>query len=136
MLDAALDGVGGTTAVHICFGYAQTVKEKPSGYSFLSEFEASRARQVSVETAQPRLDCAQLAALSKTIILGVIDLGDPAVETPETVAERIRRALPHVDAARIIVAPDCGMKYLPRDVAFAKLKAMVEGAELMRQELS
>jgi len=135
-LDAALDGVTGTTAVHICFGYAQTVKAaKPSAYSFLPEFEASRARQVSVETAQPKLDCAQLAALSKTVILGVIDLGDLAVETPETVAARIRRALPHVPAERIIVAPDCGMKYLPRDVAFGKLRAMVEGAGLVRAEL-
>src|SRR5262245_32469638 len=102
VLDAALDGVTGTTAVHICFGYAQTVKVKPSGYSFLSEFEQSRARQVSVETAQPNLDCAQLAALRKTVILGVIDLGDMQVETPETVAARIRRALPHVAPERII----------------------------------
>jgi 5-methyltetrahydropteroyltriglutamate--homocysteine methyltransferase len=123
--------------VHICFGYAQTVKStKPTTYAFLAEFEGSRARQVSVETAQPNLDCAQLAALSKTIILGVIDLGDHAVETPEMVAARIRRALPYVAAERIIVAPDCGMKYLPRDVAFAKLKAMVEGARIVRSELN
>jgi len=133
-LDAALDGVTGTTAVHICFGYAQTVKSKPTGYAFLKEFEPSRARQVSVETAQPKLDCAQLADLSKTIILGVIDLGDMSVETPETVAARIRRALVHVSPERIIVAPDCGMKYLPRDVAFGKLQAMVEGAGIVRRE--
>jgi len=135
VLNAALAGVTGTTAVHICFGYAQTVKQKPSGYSFLSEFEQSGVRQVSVETAQPKLDCAQLASLSKTIILGVIDLGDMTVETPEVVADRIRRALPHVPAERIIVAPDCGMKYLPRDVAFGKMQAMVEGARIVRNEL-
>jgi 5-methyltetrahydropteroyltriglutamate--homocysteine methyltransferase len=135
-LDAALDGIAGTTAVHICFGYAQTVKTtKPTAYAFLSEFEQSRARQISVETAQPKLDCAQLASLSKTIILGVIDLGDLAVETAETVAARIRRALPYVAAERVIVAPDCGMKYLPRDIAFAKMKAMVAGAAIVRQEL-
>ena len=135
-LNAALDGVTGTTAVHICFGYAQTVKgDKPTGYSFLSEFEQARVQQVSVETAQPKLDCSQLAALSKTIILGVIDLGDLSVEPPETVAARIRRALPYVSPERIIVAPDCGMKYLPRDIAFAKLRAMVEGAKIVRQEL-
>jgi 5-methyltetrahydropteroyltriglutamate--homocysteine methyltransferase len=135
VLNAALDGVTGTTAVHICFGYAHTVKtEKPSGYSFLPEFEQSRAQQISVETAQPKLDCSQLASLSKIIILGVIDLGDMAVEAPETVAARIRRALPHVAAERIIVAPDCGMKYLPRDIAFAKMQAMVEGARIVRRE--
>ena len=136
VLNAALDGVVGTTAVHICFGYAQTVKgDKPTGYSFLSEFEQARVQQVSVETAQPNLDCSQLAALSKTIILGVIDLGDLGVEAPETVAARIRRALLYVAPERVIVAPDCGMKYLPRDVAFAKLRAMVEGAKIVRQEL-
>jgi 5-methyltetrahydropteroyltriglutamate--homocysteine methyltransferase len=135
VLNAALDGVTGTTAVHICFGYAQTVKTaKPTAYSFLPEFEQSRAQQISVETAQPKLDCWQLASLSKTIILGVIDLGDMAVEAPETVAARIRRALPHVAAERIIVAPDCGMKYLPRDIAFAKMQAMVEGARIVRRE--
>jgi 5-methyltetrahydropteroyltriglutamate--homocysteine methyltransferase len=134
-LNAALAGVTGTTAVHICFGYAQTVKQKPTGYSFLSEFEQSTAQQVSVETAQPKLDCAQLASLSKTIILGVIDLGDMTAETPQVVADRIRRALPHVPAERIIVAPDCGMKYLPRDVAFGKLQAMVAGAAIVRAEL-
>src|SRR5215510_3950877 len=136
VLNAALDGVTGTTAVHICFGYAQTVKgDKPTGYAFLSEFEQARVQQVSVETAQPKLDCTQLAALSKTVILGVIDLGDMAVEAPETVAARIRRALPYAAPERIIVAPDCGMKYLPRDVAFAKMQAMVEGAKIVRREL-
>jgi 5-methyltetrahydropteroyltriglutamate--homocysteine methyltransferase len=136
-LNAALDGVGGTTAVHICFGYAQTVKTaKPTGYAFLSEFEQSRAQQISVETAQPKLDCTQLQSLSKTIILGVIDLGDLNVETPEIVAARVRRALPYVPAERIIVAPDCGMKYLPRDVAFAKMQAMVAGAAIVRREVA
>src|SRR5262249_58104057 len=103
-------------------------------YAFLDEFEASRARQISVESAQPNLDCAQLQALSKTVILGVVDLGDMTIETPETVAARIRRALPHVAAERIIVAPDCGMKYLPREVAFAKMQAMVQGADIVRRE--
>ncbi len=136
-LNRALEGVSGTTAVHICFGYAAFVRSRPEGYSFLPEFEGSAAKQVSIETAQPKLDCAVLAKLpSKTIILGVIDLSDMNVETPETVAGRIRRALPFVPAERIVVAPDCGLKYLPRDVAFGKMKAMVEGAAIVRRELS
>ncbi len=136
-LARALDGVAGTTAVHICFGYAAVVKDKPSGYSFLAEFERSAVDQVSIEAAQPRLDLAVLRELpSKTIILGVIDLADPAVETAETVAERIRRALPFVPAERIVVAPDCGLKYLAREVAFAKMRAMVEGADIVRREIS
>ena len=135
-LNRALDGVEGTTVVHICFGYAAFIREKPSGYSFLAELEASRAKQISVETAQPRLDCSVLARLpSKAILLGVIDLSDPAAETPELVAERIRRALPYVPAERIVVAPDCGLKYLSRDIAFAKMKAMVDGAAIVRNEL-
>jgi 5-methyltetrahydropteroyltriglutamate--homocysteine methyltransferase len=135
VLDRALEGVRGTTAVHICFGYAASVKQKASAYSFLSEFEQSAAQQVSVETAQPRLDCSVLSNLSKTVILGVLDLGDMSIETPELVAERIRRALPHVATERLIVAPDCGLKYLPRDVAFNKMCAMVEGAEIVRREI-
>jgi 5-methyltetrahydropteroyltriglutamate--homocysteine methyltransferase len=135
-LDRALEGVRGTTAVHICFGYAQMVREKPKGYSFLAEFAQSKAQQVSIETAQPNLDAAVLEKLpGKDIILGVIDLSDENVETAETVAARIRRALPHVPAERIIVAPDCGMKYLPRDVAFAKMRAMVQGAAIIRREI-
>ncbi len=135
-LARALDGVAGTTAVHLCFGYAQMVKQKPSGYSFLPELEHSAALQVSIEAAQPKLDLAVLKELpSKTIILGVIDLSDMAVETPETVAARIRAALAHVPPERIVVAPDCGMKYLPRDVAFGKMKAMVEGTRIVRQEI-
>jgi 5-methyltetrahydropteroyltriglutamate--homocysteine methyltransferase len=136
-LARALDGVTGTTAVHLCFGYAQMVKEKPSGYSFLPELDRSGALQVSIEAAQPRLDLAVLRQLpSKTIILGVLDLSDPAVETPETVAGRIRAALPHVPAERIVVAPDCGLKYLPREVAFGKMKAMVDGATIVRAEIA
>jgi 5-methyltetrahydropteroyltriglutamate--homocysteine methyltransferase len=135
-LDRALDGVGGTTAVHLCFGYAAMVRDKPSGYSFLPELERSAAHQVSIETAQPNLDCAVLGRLpSKTIMLGVIDLSDETPETPETVAARIRRALPYVPAERLVIAPDCGMKYLPRAAAFAKMQAMVAGAAIVRREI-
>jgi 5-methyltetrahydropteroyltriglutamate--homocysteine methyltransferase len=136
-LNRALDGIVGTTAVHICFGYAAIIHERPSGYSFLPELENSGAKQVSIETAQSSLDTSVLKKLpSKTIILGVLDLSDTKIETPETVAARIRRALPHVPAERIIVAPDCGLKYLPRDVAFGKMKAMVEGTKIVRAELA
>jgi 5-methyltetrahydropteroyltriglutamate--homocysteine methyltransferase len=136
VLNRALDGVAGTVAVHLCFGYAAVVHEKPTGYSFLAELDDSKAKQISVEAAQPRLDLKVLERLpSKDIILGVIDLSDMTVETPGTVADRIRRALSHVPAERIIVAPDCGMKYLPRAVAFAKMKAMVDGAAIVRREL-
>ena len=135
-LNAALDGVKGTTAVHICFGYAAVVHEKPPGYSFLPELEGSKADQVSIEAAQPNLDLSVLKELpSKTIILGVISLADMKVETPEIVASRIRKALPYVSPERIVVAPDCGMKYLPRDVAYGKMAAMVEGAKIVRREL-
>jgi 5-methyltetrahydropteroyltriglutamate--homocysteine methyltransferase len=135
-LNAALDGVTGTTAVHICFGYAAIIHVRPSGYSFLPELAGSPVKQVSIETAQSGLDCAVLEALpNKTIILGVLDLSDMKVETPETVATRIRRALPHAPAERIVVAPDCGLKYLPRDVAYGKMRAMVEGASIVRREL-
>jgi 5-methyltetrahydropteroyltriglutamate--homocysteine methyltransferase len=123
--------------VHICFGYAAIIHQRPSGYLFLPELEAADVAQVSIETAQSHLDCGVLAKLpSKTIILGVLDLSDMVVETPEIVADRIRRALPYVDAARIVVAPDCGLKYLPRDVAFGKMRAMVEGTHAVRAELS
>jgi 5-methyltetrahydropteroyltriglutamate--homocysteine methyltransferase len=136
-LNRALDGVRGTVAVHLCFGYAAVVRDKPSGYSFLPELEGSKAQQVSIEAAQPKLDLAVLRQLpSKTIILGVIDLSDMNVETPQTVADRIRSALAHVPADRVVVAPDCGMKYLPRAVAFAKMKAMANGAALVRRELN
>ena len=136
-INRAVAGVTGTTAVHLCFGYAARVKEKPSGYSFLAELERANVDQISIETAQPNLDCSVLATLpSKAIMLGVLDLGAPTAETPELVAERIRRALAYVPAQRLVVAPDCGMKYLPRELAFAKLKAMVDGAALVRREVS
>ena len=135
-LNRALEGITGTTAVHICFGYAAMVHTRPPGYSFLPELAACHCRQVSIETAQSGLDCAVLASLGdKQVILGVIDLNDPAVETPVTVAARIRRALPYVDPARLVIAPDCGMKYLPRATAFAKLQAMVAGAQMVRAQL-
>jgi 5-methyltetrahydropteroyltriglutamate--homocysteine methyltransferase len=136
-LDKALEGVTGTIAVHLCFGYAAVVHDKPSGYSFLAELDQCKAQQISIEAAQPKLDCSVLSKLpSKTIILGVIDLSDLAVETPQTVAERIFRALPYVGADRMIIAPDCGMKYLPREVAFGKMVAMVEGARIARREIA
>jgi 5-methyltetrahydropteroyltriglutamate--homocysteine methyltransferase len=135
-LNRALDGVTGTVAVHLCFGYAALVHEKPAGYSFLPELENCKAAQISVEAAQPRLDLQILKALpSKTIVLGVIDLADMTMETPELVAARIRAALDHVPAERLAVAPDCGMKYLPRAVAFAKMKALAEGTAIVRREV-
>jgi 5-methyltetrahydropteroyltriglutamate--homocysteine methyltransferase len=130
-LKAATDGIEETTAVHICFGYAAIIHERPSGYSFLPELAATEADQISIETAQSGLDLAVLDELpSKTIILGVLDLSTDEVETPETVAERIRRAFPHGGPERLIAAPDCGMKYLPRDSAYCKLEALAEGAGL------
>ena len=134
--NAALDGVKGTTAVHICFGYAAVIHVRPEGYSFLPEFANSAVQQVSIETAQSGLDCLVLAKLpGKTVILGTLDLSDMKIESPETVAARIRRALPYVSPERIVVAPDCGLKYLPREVAFGKMCAMVEGAKIVRKEL-
>jgi 5-methyltetrahydropteroyltriglutamate--homocysteine methyltransferase len=127
----ATDGLPGTAAVHICFGYAAIIHDRPSGYSFLPELAATEFNQVSIETAQSGLDLAVLDELpGKTIILGVLDLSTDEVETPETVAERIRRAFPHVGAERLIAAPDCGMKYLSREAAYGKLEALVEGARL------
>ena len=135
-INRALEGVSGTTGVHLCFGYAALVKNKPEGYSFLAELENSKADYVSIETAQPVLDLAILEKLpSKTIVVGVIDLSTNEIETPEIVAERIKRIFPHVPAERVIVAPDCGMKYLPRDVAYEKLKAMVDGTRMVRTSL-
>jgi 5-methyltetrahydropteroyltriglutamate--homocysteine methyltransferase len=136
-LNRALEGVKGTTCVHICFGYAAIIHERPSGYSFLPELAGCRCGQVSVETAQSTLDCSALIPLrDKQILLGVVDLSDMKVESAEMVATRIRRALPYVAPERIIVATDCGMKYLPRDVADGKMRAMVAGARLMREELT
>jgi 5-methyltetrahydropteroyltriglutamate--homocysteine methyltransferase len=134
-LNRALDGISGTTAVHICFGYAAIIHQRPSGYSFLPELAGSPVRQVSIETAQSRLDPAVLAKLpDKKIMVGCIDLSDLTVETPQQVVERIKKAMRVVPKENIILAPDCGMKYLPREVAFGKMKAMVEGAKLLRQE--
>jgi 5-methyltetrahydropteroyltriglutamate--homocysteine methyltransferase len=135
-LNRALEGVSGETAVHICFGYAAIIHQRPSGYSFLPELSQCSCKQISIETAQSGLDCAVLQQLpGKKILLGVLDLSSMQPETPEQVAARIRRALPHTHAQNIIVAPDCGMKYLPREVADAKLRAMVEGARIVRAEL-
>jgi 5-methyltetrahydropteroyltriglutamate--homocysteine methyltransferase len=135
-LNRALDGITGTTCVHICFGYAAIIHERPSGYSFLPELAGCSCRQVSIETAQSSLDCSVLTSLpGKQILLGVIDLSDMNVESGETVAARIRRALPFVAAESIVVATDCGMKYLPREVADGKMRAMVDGARIVRQEL-
>jgi 5-methyltetrahydropteroyltriglutamate--homocysteine methyltransferase len=132
----ALEGVTGTTALHICFGYAAMVPGRPSAYSFLEELAGSPVHQISIETAQSKLDCAVLAKLpGKTIILGVLDLSTNEVETAELVAARIRRALPFVGAERLIAASDCGMKYLPADVAFGKIKALAAGAKLVRDKL-
>jgi 5-methyltetrahydropteroyltriglutamate--homocysteine methyltransferase len=132
-LRTALDGVEGRTALHICFGYAALIHERPEGYNFLPELAGTDLDQISIETAQANLDCSILDKLpGKTIILGVLDLSTHEVETPETVAARIRRALPYVEQERIIVAPDCGLKYLPREVAYGKMAAMVEGARIVR----
>lgn len=134
-LNRALEGVSGKTAVHTCFGYAAMVSGRPAGYPFLSELSGCSVDQISIETAQSALDCSVLENLrGKAIILGVLDLSTHEIETPDTVAARIRRALPFVSADRLILAPDCGMKYLPRDVAFGKLRAMVEGARRVRSE--
>jgi 5-methyltetrahydropteroyltriglutamate--homocysteine methyltransferase len=131
----ALDGVRGITALHICFGYAALVPGRPAAYSFLEELADSPVCQISIETAQASLDCAILARLpQKTIILGVLDLSKHEIENAQTVAARIRRALPFIGPERLVAAPDCGMKYLPADVAFGKMKALVEGAKIVRSE--
>jgi 5-methyltetrahydropteroyltriglutamate--homocysteine methyltransferase len=135
VLNRALEGITGTTAVHVCFGYAAIIHDRPEGYSFLPELAAARCDQVSIETAQSSLDCSVLAGLDgKTIILGVLNLNDATVETPGQIADRVRRALPFVPAERLVLAPDCGMKYLPRDAAYGKLAAMAQAAELLRAE--
>ena len=138
VVNRALSGATGTTALHLCFGYAALVRGKQSNrYAYLEELAESTANQISIEAAQPKLDLAPLATLAsagKTVVFGVLDLGDPNVETPEQVAARIRAALAYVPAEQLVVAPDCGMKYLPREIAFGKLVAMVEGAALVRRE--
>ena len=133
-LNRALDGVEGTTAVHLCFGYAAIIHERPSGYSFLPELADCPVQQVSIETAQSGLDTSVLTALSdKTVMVGVLDLSDPAVEPVETVVARARRALAHVDPERMVLAPDCGMKYLSRASADGKMRAMAEAAQVLRR---
>jgi 5-methyltetrahydropteroyltriglutamate--homocysteine methyltransferase len=135
-LNRALEGVTGTTAVHICFGYAAIIHQRPSAYSFLPELAGCPVRQVSIETAQSGLDCAVLETLrGKQVLLGCLDLSDAAVETPEAVVARVKRALPHVPAEHVVLAPDCGMKYLSREVAFGKMRAMVAAARMLRAEL-
>jgi 5-methyltetrahydropteroyltriglutamate--homocysteine methyltransferase len=135
-IDRALEGAGGTTALHTCFGYAHLVHDRPAGYSFLAELDACAADQLAIESAQPRLDLSILRAVpSKTVILGVLDLSDPQAESAERVAARIDAALEHVAPERLQVGPDCGMKYLPRDLALAKLRALVEGAAAVRARL-
>ena len=134
-LNRALQGIEGVTAVHICFGYAAIIHQRPSGYSFLLELADCTCSQVSIETAQSELDCSVLVSLSKKkIMVGCIDLSDMAIETPETVVQRVKRALPYVAKENVILAPDCGMKYLPREIADGKLRALVEGARRLRAE--
>jgi 5-methyltetrahydropteroyltriglutamate--homocysteine methyltransferase len=136
-LNRALEGINGTTAVHICFGYAAIIHQRPSGYSFLPELAGCSCKQVSIETAQSNLDTSVLQTLSgKKIMVGCIDLSDMKVETAQTVIERIKKALRYLPKEDVILAPDCGMKYLPRDVAFGKMKAMVEAAKILRAEFS
>jgi 5-methyltetrahydropteroyltriglutamate--homocysteine methyltransferase len=136
-IDRAFDGISGPTALHLCFGYAYVSRDKPNGYSFLSELTGTRVGQISIEAAQPNLDLGNLDDLGdKIVIFGAISMGDPRPETPEIVAGRIRAALEHVPPERLIPAPDCGMKYLPRDIAFAKLKALADGAGIVRRELT
>ena len=135
-INRALEGIAGPTAVHLCFGYAQLVKDKPAGYSFLPQLGESIVEQISIEAAQPNIDLAVLKDLAeKKIILGVISIEDHVCETAEEVAARIRRALSYVKAENLIPAPDCGMKYMPRETAFGKLQALAAGAAMVRAEL-
>ena len=134
-LNKALENIDAVTAVHICFGYAAIIHARPSGYSFLPELSGSPVKQVSIETAQSNLDCSVLSTLkNKKIMVGCIDLSDPKVETPQTVVARVKKAMAFVRPEDIILAPDCGMKYLPREAADGKMRAMVAAAELLRAE--
>jgi 5-methyltetrahydropteroyltriglutamate--homocysteine methyltransferase len=134
-LNRALEGVTGQTAVHICFGYAAVIHARPSGYDFLPELAQCSCHQISIETAQSNLDCQVLESLgNKQIMVGCLDLSDMKIETPEVVAARIRKALKYIKPEQVILAPDCGMKYLPREVADGKLHAMVQAAQLLRDE--
>jgi len=135
-LNRALRGIAGTTGLHICFGYAAIIHQRPSGYSFLPELAGAACQQISIETAQANLDCSVLAKLEgKQILLGCLDLNDPMVETAETVVGRVERALPYVKPENVVLAPDCGMKYLPHEVAFGKLRSMVAAAKILRARL-
>ncbi len=134
-LNAALEGITGATAVHICFGYAAIIHERPAGYNFLGEMAGCRCQQISIETAQSNLDCSVLTSLTgKKIMVGCVDLSDMQVETPQVIAARVRKALAYLRPEDVILAPDCGMKYLPREVADGKLRAMVEAAHILRAE--
>lgn len=136
-INKALEGINGTTALHLCFGYAAVVKQKPSVYSFLTQLENAVVQQISIEAAQPKLDLAVLKEFpTKTIVLGVLDLGDMDIESPERIAARLQEALRYIPPERLMVAPDCGMKYLPREVAYRKLRAMTLGVSLVRESLS
>jgi 5-methyltetrahydropteroyltriglutamate--homocysteine methyltransferase len=136
-INRALEGITGPTVVHLCFGYAHVVANKPHGYAFLSQLADTIAQQISIEAAQPKIDLGVLADLSgKQIMLGVLDLGSAEVETADQVADRIRAGLRHVAPERLIPAPDCGMKYMPRERAFRKLRALVDGAAIVRRELA
>ncbi len=136
VINRALEGIEGTTALHLCFGYAAMVPDRPHEYAFLTELRDCIVRQISIEAAQPQIDLSILRQFpDKTLIVGVLNLGDMEVETPEAVAGRIRSALRYIEPERLILAPDCGMKYLPRAVAFGKLRALAEGARIVRQEL-
>ncbi len=134
-LNRALEGVTGTTAVHICFGYAAIIHARPNGYNFLPELSACSCQQISIETAQSNLDCSVLSSLpGKQIMVGCLNLEDPAIESPVVVASRVKRALQYIKPEQVVLAPDCGMKYLPRDVADGKLRAMTEAAKILRAE--
>ena len=137
-INRALRGITVPSVIHLCFGYAAVVpgSTKPAGYSFLAELADTSAEQISIEAAQPKLDLGVLRDLSgKKIMLGVLDLGNPEIETAATVADRIRHGLKYVAAERLIPAPDCGMKYMPRQIAFGKLKAMCDAAAIVRREI-
>lgn len=136
-LNRALEGVTGKTAVHICFGYAAIIHARPNGYNFLPELASCSCQQISIETAQSNLDCSVLQSLpGKQIMVGCLNLEDPAIESPVVVASRIKRALQYIKPEQVILAPDCGMKYLPREVADGKLRAMTEAAKILRAEYS
>jgi 5-methyltetrahydropteroyltriglutamate--homocysteine methyltransferase len=136
-INKALAGVDGTTALHLCFGYAAMVQGKPSRYAFLTELEGSAVQQISIEAAQPNLDLAVLREFSsKTVILGVLNLNDMQIESPESIAAKLREALRYVPLERLMVAPDCGMKYLPRGIAYQKLRAMTLGAAIVRESIA